>query len=140
MAFIVEMETMTTMTPPTLYTIIRFTLVNRRRRGETQPCWLEKVSFADGPGMKVKKMTTTRDRSKAARLSLANAHVIAEQFSQYPAFLERPDGTPMPEETAKLQANQRTRHAEVLRVNAELTRQFNEAFNDIAPLVRKAIE
>lgn len=125
--------TMTT-TPTPKHTIIRFTLVNRRAR-TTQPCWLASVSYADGPGNKVKKMTTTRDRSKAARFSLVTAHDIAAQFHNYPAALERPDGTPMPEETALLQVEVTKRrdvhraavtavNAEVAAINAEIINIF----------------
>lgn len=118
------------MTTP-LYTIIRFTLVNRARTA-SEPCWLATVSYADGPGYKVKKMTTTRDRSKAARFSLATAYTVAVQFSKYPAALERPDGTPLPEDTARLQTEQVTRYTELRQLKAELQRQFNEAMRPVA--------
>ena len=126
------------MATQSLYTIIRFSLVSRKT-GERRPCWLASVSYADGPGMKVKKMTTTTDREKAARFSLSSAHAIAEQFSQFPASLERPDGTAMPEESAKLLEAQATRHAEVLRINAEIRAEFNKAFEPLRPLLLKAI-
>ena len=99
-------------------TIIRFTLVNKRTK-TTVPCWLEAVRFADGPGMKVTKMTTTRDRSKAARFSIAKAYEIAIQFSQFPASLERANGTELVQETIDLRAEQATRRANTQRIRAE---------------------
>lgn len=121
------------------YTIVRFTLVNKRTRAQ-EPCWLSGVTYAPGDGLRVKKMTTTRDRAKAAPFSLAQAHAIAEQFSQYPASLEKADGTPLPEETARLRAEQARRHAAAVAARADVVREFNEAFAPLAPLLAKAIE
>lgn len=65
--------------------------------------WVAGVSFTNEPGMRVKSMTTTRDRTKAARFATENAHAIAMQF-EAPATLELADGTALLDETAALQA------------------------------------
>lgn len=119
-------------------TIVCFTLVNRKT-GVQAPCWIASVSYADGPGMKVNKMTTTRDLSKAARFSAEAAHAVAVQFSQYPAQVQRPDGTALVVESGKLQAEQRENHATAMKVQAEINNEFNKALLEIAPLLRRAM-
>ena len=124
------------------YTVIRFTQVLRqgRRIVQRRPVWVRAVSFAPGPGMKVRGVKLTPDLAKAERFGLLTAHDIAVQFSERPASLERPDGTPLLEATERLQVEQRARHAAAIRNMADIRREWAEALEEIAPLLRKAIE
>lgn len=105
-----------------MFTLIRFQLTNKKT-GAQVPCWLETASFVDTPstdgtGLKVKRMTVTRDKDKAARFSPASAYAIAVQFSS-PATLETPTGTVLPE-TEQLQAEQEIRTAQFRQLDREL--------------------
>lgn len=109
-----------------MFTLIRFTQVNRKMR-TARPCWLETAKFTDGPGMKVKSMTVTTDRSKAMRFSsVENAHAVAVQFSHTPASLETALGVALVAETEKLHAEQLMRYADYQRMREE----FNEALRE----------
>ena len=125
-------------TNPT-YTLIQFTLITRRGRQiiKTQPCWIEKCSFADGPGMKVKKMSTTTDITKAARWSRMTAFNIAVQFSHLPASLVLSDGTPLEADTQALQAEQLKRHASLQQLKREMAEQFGLVFGPLVAQLRK---
>lgn len=115
----------------TNFTLVQFTLITKRGRVviKTEPCWIASCSFADGPGMKVKKMTTTRDLAKAARFSLASAHAIAAQFFTKPASLVDETGAIKIAETATLYAEQLQRLANRAQVRAE----FDQALRDLFP-------
>lgn len=119
-------------------TIIQFVLVTRRGRRviKTEPCWLATCSFADGPGMKVKRMTTTRDFAKAMRWSRASAYEIAVQFSHLPATLVREDGTVLEDETTKLQAEQLARHVELRRRRVEMDAEFQRVFAPVYEMLK----
>jgi len=122
----------------TQFTLIQFTLLTKQRRRivRQEPCWLATASFADGPGMKVKKMTTTRDIQKAARFSLVTAHNIAVQFSHLPASLVRPDGSVLEAESSAVQAEQRRRHDEHHRLKRDMNRDLNALFESAAEMLR----
>jgi hypothetical protein len=77
------------------FTVIRFTQV---RRGRISHAWVAAVSWGDG--LKVKRVSFTADREKAARFSLTTALTIAGQYYSSNVTLERPDGTAMPDATA----------------------------------------
>lgn len=121
-----------------LYTVIRFTQVGRgAARGQRRHVWVSAVRWADGPGYKVKSVSFTTDRDKANRFSLMQAHAVAEQYYTSPATLERPDGTAMPEETAKLLAECLERHRQAIRNRAEIAREWAAFWQD-APEALKA--
>lgn len=111
--------------------IIRFTLVTKRGRKviSTQPVWLASASFADGPGLRVTRMTTTRHRDAAATFSLEHAHAIAVQFSHLKAAMETPDGAPLATESLALRDAQLARRAEARQAVSEL----NEALREMIP-------
>jgi hypothetical protein len=108
------------------YTLIQFTRITKvgRRVHHREPCWLKTAAFADGPGMVVKKMTTTTDLQKAARFSLATAHDIAVQFSHLSVSLVRTDGMALVAESETLRAEQSKRHSEL----RQFKRELNEVF------------
>lgn len=120
------------------YTLIQFTSITKRGRRvvSQEPCWLATCAFTDGPGMTVKKMTTTRDIAKAARFSLATAHNIAVQFSHLPASLVRADGTVLAPETDALRAEQARRRDERRRITQDVNRQFSELLLPIMEALR----
>jgi hypothetical protein len=124
---------------PKLYTLIRFTSVTRRTRIAT-PQYVATVSWADGPGWKVKSVGFTTDRSKAFRFSLLAAHAVAEQYVDSVIAFERPDGTPMPEETEKLRAVQLARLKEHAARVAEANRELAEVFGPVLPLLLKGVQ
>lgn len=51
------------------------------------------VSFRDGDGFKVKSVTFSKDRSKAARFHAVTADAIATQFFTHPVQTELVDGS-----------------------------------------------
>ena len=121
-----------------MLTLIRFTLVSTRKPHATLgACWIKSVSYKPGPGMQVSKMQTTRNRDEAARFSLATAYDIAVQFSQFPAILERADGQILEADTRKLQDEQCTRHANLLRQKAEINAEFNRLLGDASKHFRE---
>lgn len=88
-------------------TLIRFTVRNDQT-GELKPCYVEKCSFADGPGLKVKKVTRTFDRAKAGRFRKDTAYIIARQFFQHEMLaLEKVSGGVWEEDTERLKAEQK---------------------------------
>ena len=121
-----------------LYTVIRFTQIGRGiAKGMTRHVWVSGVKFADGPGYKVKSVQFTPDREKASRFSLVAASDIAAQYYTSPATLERPDGTQMPEETAKLQAECWKRNAQAIKNRQDIAREWAAIWAD-APEELKA--
>lgn len=120
------------MKPPML-TVVRFTQVGRSRgnRGEQRHAWVYGVKWGGGPGYKVKSLYLTPDREKAARFTLVAAQEIVAQYYNSPATLERPDGTPMPEETRKLQEDQFRRNAEAIRNREEIRGEWSEFFAEM---------
>lgn len=84
--------------------------------------WVKSVRFADGPGMKVKSVSFTANRSEAAPFSRVHAHAVAEQFYNRIIAVYTTDGRLHEEATSELaKANDEKR-----RKNAEAVRQFNE--------------
>lgn len=102
------------------YTVLRFTSVNKKTKA-TRPMWVETISWADGPGMKAKRVTFTYDREKAARLSSMNALSVAECFFTSVIALDWSDGTPNVELTAQLVKTQ----MEKLQARNEIRRKMN---------------
>ena len=118
-------------------TVIRFTQVRYSGRGrsrrviDTRPVWVETATFADGSGFKVKKVSFTTDRMKAAGFSLIAATEIAAQYYTKVVALERRDGTAMVEETNALRAECLKRNAEAIRRNEEAQAEWTAFFNDM---------
>jgi hypothetical protein len=124
-------------------TLVQFTRVWKRGRTvvRTEPCWILSVSYADGPGMKVKKMTTTSDISKAARFSASTAHTIALQFYTTIASLVDEQGVLKVEATAALLKDTLAAHANRRAVQAEYNRMWEDVFPpELQAIIRKAIQ
>lgn len=109
--------------------IIRFTQV-ARRTGERRPAWIKSVSFADGPGYRIKSMILTPRRDEAASFAPATAQEIAAQYFRSPASLEKPNGAPLDAETTALRAEQ-ARRLEQFNSNRE---DINNTLAEIDPL------
>lgn len=122
------------------FTVIRFTQVGRgSARGQQRHVWVSGVRFADGPGFKVKSVSFTTDREKANRFSLVAASDIAAQYYTSPATLERPDGTAMPEETQKLQAECLARNAQAIANREDIRREWAAFWADMPADLRTSL-
>lgn len=112
-------------------TLIQFTRVWKRGRQvvRTEPCWIQSVSWADGPGNRVKNITTTTDITKAAGFSLATAHDVALQFYTKPSSLVDEQGVVKVEATAELHKA----CLSALSARAQVRAEFNAALADMFP-------
>lgn len=105
--------------------------------------WVKSVRFADGPGMKVKSVSFTANRSEAAPFSRAHAHAVAEGYSHRVVAVYTTDGKL--HEAATLELAQA--HAESRRKHAAAQAQFRKDMNEFwagafaaVPELRKALE
>ena len=124
-------------------TLVQFTRVWKRGRHivRREPCWISGVSWADGPGMKVTKIQTTTELSKALGFSSTTAHTIAMQYYTHLIVLVDEAGVVKPEATAAIYKDQTI----AIQNRARIRDEFNQSINDMFPAeliqqIRKALQ